>query len=152
MNRKPNFYRRMLSAIRGWYWQLVKRVNRLAYLHHVLDCLPDDDVDWDISEEIMAIESELWSKRGYKVHVSVTDIPLPKDETSHWQSGSSGKYIGWNALRQLKKKVEDAEYERSRRKREGREMWIKWFTAIAATIGALGGLATLVNLYRQNHP
>ncbi len=84
------------------------------------------------------------------LHVIFTDrVPLK----SHWQSGYfNERLLDSNTLRKLKKMVEDAEYERSRRKREGREILIKWFTAIAATIGALGGLATLVNLYRQTHP
>jgi hypothetical protein len=110
----------------------------------------EDDDYWETSEQILAIESETWTKRGYKVHVSVTEIPLPNGETSYWVDGNSGRHLNWDVLRQLKKRIEDAEYGRSRRKREGREIWIKWFTAIAATIGAIGELATLLNLYLTN--
>ena len=43
--------------------------------------------------------------------------------------------------------MEDAEYEKARRRREGRELWVKYFTAIAAAVAAL---ASLANLYFSN--
>ncbi len=95
-------------------------------------CLRGDGQDAD---EILAIESAMWTKRGYKVHVGVAEIPLAKGETSHWASRPNGSHLSFDVLRQLKKRVEHAEYERSRRKREAREIWIKWFTAIAAMGG-----------------
>jgi hypothetical protein len=44
----------------------------------------------------------------------------------------------------LKKQVEDAEYERDRRKRENREICIKYFTAVVAFLAALASIANLI--------
>jgi len=129
------------------YWGCVKRVSRLAYLHHVVDsCSPDSfcEVEDEV-HEILVTESGKWCKRANKVHVAVSDIQLPEGATSHWNESNygHGSYIGWDTLRKFKKLVEDAEYERRKRKREGRELWVKWFTAVAATIAALASLLTL---------
>src|SRR5260370_3029956 len=146
---KPSLSSRLRRAIRKQYWNVVNRFARLAYLNHIVDGVEDERNCLGEIEEIQAIETGQWTKRGYRVHLSITDLPLPEGQSSHWQQGitSRDSYVDWDTLRNFKKMVEDAEYEKKRRKREGREMWVKWFTALAASVGALGGLATLISLY-----
>ncbi|HEY4359376.1 MAG TPA: hypothetical protein VGN17_00305 [Bryobacteraceae bacterium] len=93
-------------------------------------------------ERVLDIETALWTKRAYRVYLSIDDLPMGSDETSLWRqnSFSPGSHLSWDALQKLKKMVEEAEYERRRRKHEGREIWIKWFTAIAAAIAAATGV------------
>jgi hypothetical protein len=141
---KRSRLRNLRNAVKRKYWYIVKRFNRLAYLNHVVSSAPDM---YEELEEIQAIETRQWVKRGYRVHLDVNDIPVCEDQGPHWIDGSAGRFVAWDTLRKFKKMVEDAEYERNRRKREGREIWIKWFTAGFAAVGALGGLATLINLY-----
>jgi len=38
---------------------------------------------WDEAEELQIIETREWINRGDRVHVSVKDIGLPTDTTSH---------------------------------------------------------------------
>lgn len=110
----------------------------------MIECGPEGE-DWESREDLLCIETTECIRRGDRVHVSVTDIPLPTEAKSHWQTAYHGEtYLEYETLRRLKKLVEDAEYERARRKREGRELWVKYFTAGAA---ALAALASLANLY-----
>jgi hypothetical protein len=139
---KPPLRRRMRWWLRKRYWSMVKHFNRVAYLRNVLETAPDPFDYEEERDELLATETSIWVKRASKVHVSVSDIPLPPEETSHWKQSNTGwgEYFNWDTLRKFKKMVEDAEYEHKRRNREGRELLIKWFTAVAAAIGALTGL------------
>jgi hypothetical protein len=146
MRMNPSRLTRLRRAITNWYWNVVNRFSRLAYLHHVLDGVGADELSnyGEEIEEIQALETEQWTRRGFRVHLSVNDIPVAEGQQPHWIEGATGSFVDWDTLRRFKKMVEDAEYERSRRKREGREMWVKWFTAAAA---AIAGVAALMNLY-----
>jgi len=121
---------------------VLKHINRIAYLKHVLDEAEDWSEYFEEVEEVLTTETAIWTKRASKVNVSVVEVPLKQGQTSHWKQGDygGGRYIDWDALRRLKILVEDREYELKRRKREGGELWVKWFTAIMAAIGALTGL------------
>jgi hypothetical protein len=137
------------ETLRRFYWNsVVMRLNRLAYLHHIVDsCSPDDmyEVEQEI-EEILTIETQIWLKRANGVHVAVSDIPLPEGVKSYWIEGRYGyaqSHLDWDTLRKFKALVEEKEYERKKRKHDEREIWFKWFTAIAATIAALASLLTL---------
>lgn len=132
------------KSIREVYWTVIGHLDRAAYLRHVIEGDPIGD-DWDSREELLCIETAEWTRRGSKVNVGVTDIPLPEGKKTHWVTAFDGAgYVPWDTLRKFKKTVEDAEYERGRRRREGRELWVKYFTAGAA---ALAALASLLNLY-----
>src|SRR5580704_4907730 len=137
---------KLQSAANAVYWNLVEKVNRLAYLHHLAENDSDsDDFDIETYEEILTIETRIWVKRGRKVHVAVNDIIDPGQNLHEiWLQSPTGTYVEYETLRKFKKLVEDAEYERSKRQREGRESWIRWITAGAAIIAALG---TLLSLY-----
>src|ERR1051325_1408285 len=143
---KASIHLRLRRGIQALYWNIMKRVNRLAYLHYVVDNAEDLCDCIEDAEEILCRETDIWTKRGYRVHASIGDIPLPEGRKAHWEDGSWGwgRYVDWDTLRKFKKIVEDAEYERSKRKWEGREIWIKWFTA---TVAAVAALASLLNLY-----
>ncbi len=118
------------------------RVNYLKYLHHVVDTTFDSvDCEQEM-EEILVIESEMWRKRANKVHVSSCDIPLPEGKQL-WHACRYQQYetyLNGDTLRKLKRLVEDAEYERAKRKRDKHESWVKWVTALAAIVGAVTGV------------
>jgi sulfur relay (sulfurtransferase) DsrC/TusE family protein len=137
--------KRLRWKINTRYWAFVKRFNRKAYLSHVIQAT-EDLSDCEEYEELLLLETNEWTRRADRVHISVRDIPLSEDATTHWAPGHYNResYLPYETLRKLKKLVEDAEYERDRRKREGREIWVKYFTAGAA---ALAALASLANLY-----
>lgn len=136
--------RRIRHKIKGPYWSLVRRLNPKAYLRHEIACDPECH-DWGSREDLLSIETTEWTRRAERIHISVADIPLPEKAESHWKTAYDGTgYLPYDSLRKLKRAVEDAEYQRDRRKREGREMWVKYFTAGAA---ALAALASLANLY-----
>jgi hypothetical protein len=138
--RKAGLYRRFRLASQRFYWdELVKRLNRLAYLKHVI---ATSDYLEDEIEEALSIETYQWEKRGVKVNLVMRDVPLPKGEKLYSDS-MYGEIPTWETLRHFKKMVEDAEYERDKRKREGREIGVKYFTAVAATLAALASLANL---------
>jgi hypothetical protein len=147
---------RLRSAARGIYWSFVEKVNRLAYLRHLLEDSGQEyiesDIDIEIYEEIQAMETRIWTKRGSDVHTDVTDLVDIAEHEEVWQESSKGQYIERDTLRKFKKLVEDAEYERSKRRREGRESWIKWITAGAAIIAALGTLLSLYLASRGKKP
>jgi hypothetical protein len=155
------------ATTREAYWGLVKRIKPIAYLQHRADetwKLYESDVAnarteearrqseglraferSEYEDEIRHIESQQWLARAERAHLSVYDIPLAHEHEEHWDMGPHGaRYLSDRVFRTLKKQVEDAEYDRSRRRREGREMWVKYFTAGAA---ALAALASLLNLY-----
>src|SRR5258708_4130820 len=108
---KSSLSTKLRRTIRKRYWNVVKRVNRLAYLNHVVSSAPDM---YEEMEEIQAIETRQWIKRGYRVHLDVNDIPIPEGQGPHWIDGSAGSFVAWDTLRKFKKMVEDAEYERNR--------------------------------------
>jgi len=109
-----------------------------------------DDPDWELQDELQHLQTTKWVKRGRKVNVSVTDIPLPEGSDTHWQMGTFGeRHLPPDVLRRYRKLVEDAEYEKARRRREGKELWVKYLTMTAAILAAL---ASLGNLYLNfNH-
>src|SRR5437762_103479 len=121
MKAKISPYRGLQRASKRFYWnEVVKRFNRLAYLHHIVDMSSESLECEDEIDEILSIETYRWEKRGLKVHLVIRDVPLPEGER-HFIDGQYGSVATWEALRRFKKLVEDAEYERDRRKREGRE-------------------------------
>src|SRR5678815_4712131 len=120
--KKAPLRRRFRWWVSKRYWNVVKHFNRLAYLKNLLDKAYDASDYQEEIDEVLTTETDIWNKRASKVHVSVADIPLPEGYKSHWGEGMTGPYIKWDSLRKLKKLVEDAEYERKRRKREGREL------------------------------
>jgi hypothetical protein len=123
-------------------WRVVKLLNRKAYLRHAAD---NPDCDPEDIQALLCLDTNKWVRRGARVNVWVDDIPLPEGVRTHWETAYDGAgYVPWDTLRKLQKIVEDAEYEKSRRRREGRELWVKYFTAIAA---ALAALASFANLY-----
>jgi hypothetical protein len=134
--------------VKRLYWALVNRVNRLTYLHHLVDnCHPDSLYDYEQEiEELLMTESRIWIKRAERVHVAVSDIPFADPaKTSHWNVChyfEGMQYLDWDTLRKFKALIEDKEYERRRRTHEGREIWIKWVTVVAAIIGAVASLMT----------
>jgi hypothetical protein len=126
--------------MRAW-WRIVARLNRKAYLRHAAD---NPHGDWEAVEELLSLETEEWNQRGAKVNVRVSDIPLPEGEQTHWKGSGQGRpYIPWDTLCKFRKLVEDAEYEKARRRREGRELWVKYFTAIVAAVAAAASVANL---------
>lgn len=140
--KRQHWFRRLRNGITRVYWNAIGHLNRKAYLRHFIDRDPDD---LDSIEALLCIETGEWTRRGEKVNVWVTDLPLPEGKTTHWATAFDGRdYIPWDTLRQFKKIVEDAEYETGRRRREAREFWVKYFTAGAAATAAL---ASLLNLY-----
>jgi len=137
------------------WWHSVQTFNRLKYLKHRVESeevparhgktSPARLTNPEDIEEIQCIETRMLTKRGDAVHVSVTDLPVPEGQTSHWQNARDGQlYLNSEALRKFRKMVEDAEYERCKRKREAWEVRIKWVTAVAAVLAAA---ASLFNLY-----
>ena len=137
------------------WWTIVARLNRKAYLRHFA---ADPIDDRNAPEELLCLETEELTRRGAKVNVWVRDIPLPEgitrsgdpDAEPEWPwkfAADYSEYIPSDILSKFRKLVEDAEYEKARRRREGRELWVKYFTAIAATLAAL---ASLANLYFSN--
>jgi hypothetical protein len=140
--KRQQWLRRLPNVVRRTYWTTIGHLNRKAYLRHFIDRDPDD---WESIEALLCIETGEWTRRGERVNVWITDLPLPEGKTSHWETAADRReYLPWDTLRKFKKIVEDGEYERNRRKREGRELWVKYFTAGAAAIAAL---AALLNLY-----
>jgi hypothetical protein len=135
------------------YWEIVRRVNFKAYLRHMIDLSGNEfDPEADcMIEDLLYLETKEWVRRAERVHISPShDIPLPSNGKAHWQRSYDGStYLKDESLRKLKKLVEDAEYEKSRRKREGRELWIKWFTAIAAGLAALASIGNLYFTFRK---
>jgi len=126
------------------WWRLVARLNRIAYLRYLAD---DPDCDWEYIDELLCLDTREWTRRGAKVNVWVQNIPLPEGVTTHWKASEYLRYMSYlpqETLFKFRKLVEDAEYEKARRRREGRELWVKYFTAIAA---ALAALASFANLY-----
>jgi hypothetical protein len=155
-----------ISTIRNVYWKLVKRYRPITYLRHRSDetwHLFDADLAnaksreetnqveglrkfecAEYDDEIRSLESHQWMVRAKRVHLGVYDIPLAEHE-QHWDTGVYGTgYLSDRVFRVLKKQVEDAEYERDRRKRESREIRIKYFTAVVAFLAALASIANLI--------
>ncbi len=162
----------VLAKVNKAYWSLVRRTKPVAYLRHRADeiwKLFDDDVanartnaersqqeamrQFECSEytdEIRRIESLAWIARAETVHLSVYDIPLANEHEEHWETGPhSTRYLSDRAFRTLQKQVEDAEYERDRRRREGREIWIKYVTGGAAVLAAAASIANLILTARK---
>jgi hypothetical protein len=154
-------------SLRNTYWRLMKKIRPVAYLRHKSDetwDLFESDIenagtneerrqqesmrDFECSEyldEIRHIESQKWIARAENVHLSVYDIALLNDHEKHWDTGPHGsRYLADRVFRTLKKQVEDAEYERNRRKRESRELWIKYITAGAALLAAAASITNLI--------
>jgi hypothetical protein len=134
--------RRLRYGIGNAYWRVVRRFNRRAFLRHVTDCDPDcqDGRSW---QDFLYLETQHWTRRAERAHVSDSDITLPEGSEGHWQRTYDGfSYLPYEPLRKLKKLVEDAEYEQKPRTREGRELWVKYFTAFAAALAAIASLAT----------
>jgi hypothetical protein len=99
----------------------------------------------EYTDEIRRIESLAWIARAEIVHLSVYDIPSANEHEEHWETGPHGtRYLSDRVLRTLQKQVEDAEYERDRRRREGREIWIKYVTGGAAVLAAAASIANLI--------
>jgi hypothetical protein len=137
-------WRNIRYKLRYHYWQLVRRINLKAYLRHEIDCDPEGN-NWELREWLMCIETDEYMKRAARVHVSLSDIPIPEKSMNHWKTADDGeRYLPYNTLLKLKKMVEDAEYERDRRRRESNELRIKYFTALAAGIAAV---SSFINLY-----
>jgi hypothetical protein len=116
----------------------------------MLSAVPDDELCdyFEEIDEIHCLETRGWPKRGDRVHLSIDDIPLAEGQTSHWRYACNGEsYIVADSLRKFKEKVEEREYEYSRRRRERREMWVKWATAIAAVIAAAASVANFFGLH-----
>ena len=129
------------------WWKIVKRLNLRAYLRHAAD---NPNYDAEAIEALLCLDTDKWTRRGAKVNVWVGDIALPEDATTHWKTAYDGsRYLPWDTLRKFQKIVEDAEYERGRRRREGRELRVKYFTAIAAALAALASLTNLYFSYRR---
>jgi hypothetical protein len=159
--------KRQDSKLRQLYWKFLKRYRPIRYLQRrseetwklfdadVAAAKTDDERQQveslrafecaEYDDEIRRLESQHWIRRGDEVHLSVYDIPKEGEHEEHWDTGPYGtRYLSERILRVFKKRVEDAEYERDKRKREGREIWIKYFTAAVA---ALAALASMVNVY-----
>ena len=149
---KPAIGLRVRFAIQRFYHRTFRRINRLGYLRRLVNNTKNlDEID-DEMDELAALETEHWQKRGVKVHVFVQDIPLPEGEKTRYRDGNYGQYLIWEVLRQFRKSVEDAEYERNKRKREWHELRVKWFTAIVAAIAAIAGLVNLYLTYKSRTP
>jgi hypothetical protein len=158
---------RPIALVRDLYWKVVKHYRPIKYLQHrskVTWHLFDADIAnakgqrdrnqiesqrhfecAEFDDEVLHIESQEWLARAGSVHISVYDIPLAGEHEGHWATGPYGdRYLSDKVFRLLKKQVEDAEYERDRRKREQREVRIKYFTATAALLAALASIANLL--------
>ncbi len=135
--------RRLGCRIRRARGRLVKVFSLRAYLKHEIDIDPEGE-DREAIEAYLSIETQHWLKRADRVHVGVADIPTVDNESQWMQTYDGLSCLKWEPLRRLKRLVEDAEYERTRRKHEGREFLLKWFTAVFA---ALAALASIWNVY-----
>ena len=126
---------RILTGLRSLRRNLQKKLNYEGYLQACVDAMPDDHPDWESWEEPQILQTQKWLKRGRKVNVWFQDILLPEGENTHWKSGMfGGNYVPWGILRRYQKLVEDAEYERAKRRREGKEILIKYLTMGAALL------------------
>jgi hypothetical protein len=153
---KQPFSKRIRSSIRNFktrlrhlYWlQIVRRVNVKAYLRHLIDADQDFE-DQTIRDDLACIETKEYMARARRVHMTLAEIPYPPGEETHWFDAYDGdRYLHYLTLTRVKKAVEDAEYERKKRRREGAELSIKWLTVIGAIIGAVAGV---INLYITAH-
>jgi hypothetical protein len=99
----------------------------------------------EFDDEILSMDSNEICRLAARCHLSIRDFPLPPGETSHWETGNHGaRYIHPQLLREFAKTVENAEYERAKRKSELRDFWLKVFTAIFAAAAAV---ASIINLF-----
>jgi hypothetical protein len=137
-----NRWQKFRYRLRYHYWQIVRRINVKKYLQHEIDNDPEGEADGPIlSQDLMCIESDEYMKRARHVHVSIYDLPLPENSGTYWKQAYDGlHYLEYYTLTKFKRLVEDAEYERNKRRREGKEHWIKWITVIASTIAAIASL------------
>ncbi len=139
---------RLRRRVNTFRWNVVKKFNRLAYLTHIVDSsFGSDDFDGELYEEMLAIDTRIWLNRGTKVHLAITDVARTDDDSPYrlWSESPYGRFVDWDTLRKFKKLVEDAEYERNRRRRE-------WLTAIGVIVAALGALANLYFTLRGKKP
>lgn len=98
-----------------------------------------------LDDQLEQVRSRKLVRRADRVLVGLDEIPLPQGETAHWTEGSwNTSFLTPKSFRALLRRVEDAEYERAKRKREEREAKVKLYTAVAATIAAIAGLLNLV--------
>jgi hypothetical protein len=146
--RKTPFRRKVYWWCVGRYWSMVRVFNRREYLRHLVYNAPADLYDEEF-EELALLETEHWTRRGMRVHVSPRDIPLAEGQTSHWSPArySDDLFIAYASLLIFKRLVEEHEHIRKKRNREvGGEYWLKWLTFLAAATGA--GVA----IYNLLHP
>lgn len=97
-------------------WRL-KRRRRHTELKRLVDRPSFDSSEHrEEFEEFLVLETYTWVKRGFDVHVSVSDVPLRPFETTHWKtsrfSNFYGDFLAWETLTEFKKLVEEAEHER----------------------------------------
>ena len=132
---------RVRSIYRFLREQFLVRFRYETYLEACIDAAPDDEPDWESQILLLASQTKRWVKRGRKINVYPNaDLPLPEGKRTHFEYDLGCEHLSWRALRQFRKMVEDAEYERDKRKREKNEMWVKWVTMAAAIIAALGSI------------
>jgi hypothetical protein len=133
-------WQKLRWTLRNYYWQIIRRINVKAYLRHEIDNDPDG-YDWESRQSLVDIEYSEYLKRANRLHVSLSDVPLPETSSSHWKQDDEGeRHLSDTTLKHFKQLVENAEYDRDKRRREGKEHCIKWITVIAAIIAALASL------------
>lgn len=99
-------------------------------------------------DEILRMDSIEICRRARLCHLSISDLPLPAEERSHWVEGKYGaRFIDPKTLREFTKVVETAEYERAKRSVELKDFWLKIFTAAVATAAAV---ASIINLFMSH--
>ena len=100
----------------------------------------------EYDDKIQRIDSLELTSRARNCHIDVSDIGPPSEgEPSHWTQGNHGTwFLHPRSFRALAKAVEEAEYQRAKRKLELKDFWWKLITAIAAIVGAGAGIWNLL--------
>ena len=109
----------------------------------------DDQRRFECSEyedQVQRIDSITLVTRARLCHIDISDVPDPPDRlTGHWTQGNHGTwFINPKSFRVFAKMVEEAEYQRAKRKLDLKDFWWKLITAVAAIAGAGAGIWNLL--------